>query len=159
MGETLDLCFLWNVHWEQIYWLNIWNHSICEKPQTRKFQKSIHFSAKLVANDIIIDQRSQPFHDESRYHIETSPLICSSNQWTGILCKSIDWFLYDNGLRHERVKYGKTLHRRAIITLYHYYSHLVLVSVKYKQQHLTYWVMSKQAILQCKQNLPTHHFH
>ena len=31
-----------------------------------------------------------------RYQIETSPLICSS--------KSMDWFLYDNALRHERVK-------------------------------------------------------
>ena len=37
------------------------------------------------------------FHDGDRYHIETSPLICSAN-------KSMDWFLYDNGLRHERVK-------------------------------------------------------
>ena len=25
----------------------------------------------------------QPFHDGGRYHIETSPLICSENQWTG----------------------------------------------------------------------------
>ena len=32
------------------------------------------------------------FHDGGRYHIETSPLIC------------FDWFLYDIGLRHERVK-------------------------------------------------------
>ena len=24
-----------------------------------------------------------PFHDGGRYHIETSPLICSANQWTG----------------------------------------------------------------------------
>ena len=23
------------------------------------------------------------FHDGGRYHIETSPLICSANQWTG----------------------------------------------------------------------------
>ena len=23
------------------------------------------------------------FHDGGRYHIETSPLICSENQWTG----------------------------------------------------------------------------
>ena len=23
------------------------------------------------------------FHDEGSYHIETSPLICSANQWTG----------------------------------------------------------------------------
>ena len=29
------------------------------------------------------------FHDGGRYHIET---------------KSMDWFLYDDGLRHERVK-------------------------------------------------------
>ena len=25
----------------------------------------------------------QPFHDGDRYHIETSPLICGANQWTG----------------------------------------------------------------------------
>ena len=25
----------------------------------------------------------QPFHDGGLYHIETSPLICSANQWTG----------------------------------------------------------------------------
>ena len=31
----------------------------------------------------------QLFHDGGRYHIEPSSLI---------------WFLYDNGLRHERVK-------------------------------------------------------
>ena len=23
------------------------------------------------------------FHDGGRYHIETSPLICGANQWTG----------------------------------------------------------------------------
>ena len=27
------------------------------------------------------------------------------NQSIDLLCKSMDWFLYDNGLRHERVKY------------------------------------------------------
>ena len=26
------------------------------------------------------------------------------NQSIYLFCKSIDWFLYDNGLRHERVK-------------------------------------------------------
>ena len=25
----------------------------------------------------------KPFHDRGRYHIETSPLICGANQWTG----------------------------------------------------------------------------
>ena len=29
------------------------------------------------------------------------------NQSTDFLCKSLDWFLYDNGLRHERVKNEK----------------------------------------------------
>ena len=27
---------------------------------------------------------SQLFHGEGLYHIETSPLICKSNQWTGL---------------------------------------------------------------------------
>ena len=26
---------------------------------------------------------SLPFHDGGRHHIETSPLICSTNQWAG----------------------------------------------------------------------------
>ena len=33
------------------------------------------------------------FHGGGCYHTETSPLICSANQWTG-------WFLY-NGLCHQ----------------------------------------------------------
>ena len=37
------------------------------------------------------------FQDGGRYyHTETSPLICSANQWTG--------FYMITGLRHERVK-------------------------------------------------------
>ena len=39
------------------------------------------------------------FYDGGRYHIETSPL----------LRKSMDWFLYDNGLSHERVANGYAL--------------------------------------------------
>ena len=37
--------------------------------------------------------QNELFHDGGPYHIETSPLICSANQWTGF---------YD--IRHERVK-------------------------------------------------------
>ena len=29
------------------------------------------------------DKVSLLFHEGGRYHIETSPLICSANQWTG----------------------------------------------------------------------------
>ena len=36
------------------------------------------------------------FHDGGPYHIETSPLICSANQWTG-------FYIYNNDPRHERV--------------------------------------------------------
>ena len=39
------------------------------------------------------------FHDKGRYHIETS-------QPVNLLPKSMDWFLYDNGLRRERVHKG-----------------------------------------------------
>ena len=67
---------------------------------------SYYFDAKLphthvVLNPLILqiqlllDGRFYPFHDGGRYHIETSPFICGANQLTG---------LYDNGLRHERVK-------------------------------------------------------
>ena len=30
-------------------------------------------------------------------------LLSYRNQFIDLLCKSMDWFLYDNGLRHERV--------------------------------------------------------
>ena len=36
----------------------------------------------LVFHEIVITG-VQPFHDGGRYHIETSPLICGTNQWTG----------------------------------------------------------------------------
>ena len=32
-------------------------------------------------------QLSQLFHDEGPFHVETSPLICSVNQWTGFYMK------------------------------------------------------------------------
>ena len=41
--------------------------------------------------DLILESREfqslqgdppKPFHDGGRYHTETSPLICSANQWT-----------------------------------------------------------------------------
>ena len=35
------------------------------------------------------------FHDGDHYHYR--------NQSIDLLCKSVDWFLYDNDLRHERV--------------------------------------------------------
>ena len=37
------------------------------------------------------------FNDENPYHTETSPLICTANQW-------IYLFLYDRDLHHERLK-------------------------------------------------------
>ena len=54
---------------------------------TEKIDKLSHCAKNKVFRDL--------FHDGGRYHIETSPLICR---------KSMDWFVYDNGLRHERFK-------------------------------------------------------
>ena len=43
------------------------------------FQKMKIYARKLgEKNDYY------PFHDEGRYRIETSPLICGVNQWTGV---------------------------------------------------------------------------
>ena len=50
------------------------------------------FSAYLL----ISLEAAQLFHDGGCYHIETSPIDLQR--------KSMIWFLYDNGLRHERVK-------------------------------------------------------
>ena len=76
---------------------------------------------EIMQNDLLLERNGTPritfrsgafslFHDGGRYHIEASPLICSANQWTGfytITAKSMDWFLYDNDLHHERVKQSK----------------------------------------------------
>ena len=34
----------------------------------------------------------------------TEPLSYRNQSIIDLLCKSMDWFLYDNGLRHERVE-------------------------------------------------------
>ena len=36
-----------------------------------------------VTIDYDLSSFLKPFHDGGRYHIETSPLICGANQWTG----------------------------------------------------------------------------
>ena len=43
----------------------------------------------------------QLLHDGGPYHMETSPFICSANQWNGLL--------YNKDLRHEKVKGLKNL--------------------------------------------------
>ena len=37
----------------------------------------------LSQHPLQIDDGNLTFHDGGRYHIETSPLICRANQWTG----------------------------------------------------------------------------
>ena len=55
--------------------------------------KNWNTSGPLLGKENIGLRRNELFHDEGPYHIETSPLIYSANQWTGF---------YD--IRHERVK-------------------------------------------------------
>ena len=45
--------------------------------------------------------RNQPI-DGGPYHIETIPLICRANP-IDLQSESMDWFLYNRGLRYERV--------------------------------------------------------
>ena len=52
----------------------------------------------LIISAFLVKNYMELFHDGGRHHIETSPLICSCS------ANQMDWFLYDNGLRHERVK-------------------------------------------------------
>ena len=33
--------------------------------------------------DLLADTKRELFHNRGPYHIETNPLICSANQWTG----------------------------------------------------------------------------
>ena len=46
--------------------------------------------------------------------MEASPLICSASQ--------MDWFLYDNGLRHERVKLRHKVMNLYRISVFHFTS-------------------------------------
>ena len=59
-------------------------------------QKQFIFSMIIV---IILKKRlfTYLFHDGGSYHIETSPLIRSPNQWTSV-------YMAGRELRHERVK-------------------------------------------------------
>ena len=45
-------------------------------------QPSSYFES-LTNTDKADYKRKLTFHDGGRYHIETSPLICGANQWTG----------------------------------------------------------------------------
>ena len=53
------------------------------------FERQIHYIHNpKIANDVIVELSFKSwmfstFHDGGLYHIETSPLICRSNQWTG----------------------------------------------------------------------------
>ena len=64
-----------------------------ESQKINYFNTSIIFWLLLKSLCLHAEFKEQLFHDGSLYHIETSPLI-----W------SIDWFLYDRNIRHERVK-------------------------------------------------------
>ena len=62
-----------------------------------------------------------------------------------LLRKSVDWFLYDNGLRHERVKqsninsmsdYGKLL-RRLILK---YFFLVPVINISFGNKYANFWL-------------------
>ena len=61
------------------------------------------FSLLTLNSNCLLSSIYKLFHDGGRYHIETSPLIYRENQFIDLQGKSMDWFLYDNGLRHVRL--------------------------------------------------------
>ena len=79
------------------------------------------------------------------------------NQSIDLYCKSMDWFLYDNGLRHERVKllltlrlFFKSFHLRHVIT---HNSTKFIIFLKFILQILSlniflknYWIFAMQIV-------------
>ena len=49
------------------------------------------------------------------------------NHSIDLLCKSVDWFLYDNGLRQERVKHFIPSHFKALLLQTHQNKHFVKI--------------------------------
>ena len=47
---------------------------------------------------------SSQFHVSLKSFMTEAVIIQKLDQSIDLLCKSMDWFLYDNALRHERVK-------------------------------------------------------
>ena len=92
---------------------------------SKNHKKNIFFfrfplvSKQNFANTKII--LNKLFHDGGRYHVETSPL----------LCKSMDWFLYDNGLRPERVNIRKKFENDPVQVVLSYETCLVLLFSAY----------------------------
>ena len=81
-----------------------WDHSF--NNVHRIFRKTNTFNSLIRTQHITgweilvfrkILRTCQLFHDGGRYHIETSPLICSANQWTGFymitasVMKELEW--------------------------------------------------------------------
>ena len=67
------------------------------------------FSADPNYNkEIQINWESLVFITDKKFHVQLTLLwrrpLSYRNQSIDLQSKSMDWFLYDNGLRHERVK-------------------------------------------------------
>ena len=62
---------------------------------TFQLSNLLNFPELVVNNELPAMDHDYLFQDGGRYHIKTSLL---QN-------KSMEWFLYDNGLRHERVNH------------------------------------------------------
>ena len=87
-------------------WKIIWKFTICEickKSESLPFVKLISLEVPKFCEgwnlQNLIPAEFNPIKvikRQSCHHIETSQLICFANQSIDLLCKSIDWFLYDD---------------------------------------------------------------
>ena len=106
---TLSLrekCPYWKFFWS-VFSRILTEHEDCGRTRTRETQNTGIFwhindqcsshTGKLVKVGLALSKLTL-----SRSHIEKNPLY--RNQSIHLLCKSMDWFLYDRNLHHERVK-------------------------------------------------------
>ena len=63
----------------------------------RCFVKKVVLQISENSQVTTCNRASKLFHDGGRYHIETSPLICSANQWT-------DFYMITDSVRKELKK-------------------------------------------------------
>ena len=89
---NVEICLLFSSKY-MLPWIKSMIKELKESQKINYFNTSIIFWLLLKSLCLHAEFKEQLFHDGSLYHIETSPLI-----W------SIDWFLYDRNIRHERVK-------------------------------------------------------
>ena len=112
--HTLSLSLSLSLSQSRFFLVELWNISLGQKWQI--FSSSI---PKLI-------KKNYNPRNTSTLTLSWRRPLSYRNQSIDLRSKSIDWFLYDNGLRHERVKREKT--DNGIIIVMYFVFNLLLSS-------------------------------